>query len=46
MEGKISLERARKVYGVAIDPDRMTLKREETLALRQSVQNALATAAD
>jgi N-methylhydantoinase B len=46
LEGKTSLERARKVYGVAIDPGRMTLKREETLALRQSVQNALATAAD
>ena len=36
IEGKISLERARKVYGVSIDPEQMTLKREETLALRQT----------
>ena len=46
IEGKITLERAREVYGVSIDPEAMTIKREETLALRQNMQNVLATAAD
>jgi N-methylhydantoinase B len=46
VEGKITVDRARDVYGVVVDPERLTLDREATLALRQGRQNALATAAD
>jgi N-methylhydantoinase B len=42
LEGKISVERARKAYGVAIHADSLTLDLEGTRALRSS----LATAAD
>jgi N-methylhydantoinase B len=33
-DGYVSLERARTDYGVAIDPERMTVLEEETVALR------------
>jgi N-methylhydantoinase B len=45
-EGKISVERARGVYGVVIDPEQLTLDREGTLALRHRLKNMLAAAAD
>jgi N-methylhydantoinase B len=34
VNGKVSLQRARDVYGVAVDPDAMTVDREETRRLR------------
>jgi len=45
-EGKISVERAREVYGVVIHPEQLTLDREGTLALRHRLKNILAVAAD
>jgi N-methylhydantoinase B len=45
-EGKISVERAREVYGVVIHPESLTLDREGTLALRYRLKNTLAAAAD
>ena len=44
-EGKISVDRAREVYGVVIDPETLTLDHEGTLALRQG-QDLAAVAAD
>jgi N-methylhydantoinase B len=38
-EGKMSLQRARQVYGVAIDPDTWTLDEEETRSLRSQFPN-------
>jgi N-methylhydantoinase B len=46
VEGKISLERAREVYGVVIDPERLALDRDATLALRGGRKDALVAAAD
>ena len=46
VEGKISLGRAREVYGVVIDPETLTLDREGTLALRNRQKPSLAAAAD
>jgi N-methylhydantoinase B len=43
-EGKISVERARAVYGVVIRPEDMTLDREGTLALRNGLKSPLAAA--
>jgi N-methylhydantoinase B len=45
-EGKVSLERARQVYGVVIDPQHLTVDREGTRALRQGRGQSLAAAAD
>ncbi len=45
-EGKISVERAREVYGVVIHPEHLTLDREGTLALRHRLKNIPAAAAD
>jgi N-methylhydantoinase B len=45
-EGKISIERAREVYGVVIYPEQRTLDHERTLALRSRVKEPLVAAAD
>ena len=44
VEGKISVDRARKVYGVAIDPETFSIDQEATLALRGQEQNLAAVA--
>jgi N-methylhydantoinase B len=46
VEGKITVDHARDVYGVVVDPERLTLDREATLNLRRTKANVLATAAD
>jgi N-methylhydantoinase B len=46
IEGKISTERAREVYGVMIDPEQLTLNHEGTLALRSKIKQPLVAAAD
>jgi N-methylhydantoinase B len=46
VEGKISVARAREVYGVVIDPERLTLDRKATLVLRNGQKNVLVAAAD
>jgi hypothetical protein len=45
-EGKISVQRAREVYGVVLHPEHLTLDREGTLALRHRGKSVLAAAAD
>jgi N-methylhydantoinase B len=45
IEGKISVERAHDIYGVAIDPNGVMLDRERTDALRRDAKNVMATAA-
>jgi len=44
VEGKISADRAREAYGVAIDPETFTVDQEATLALRGQEQNLAAVA--
>jgi N-methylhydantoinase B len=39
-EGYVSLEKAREDYGVVIDPETLTLDREETTKLRESLRKA------
>ena len=42
-EGKVSLERAREVYRVAIDPDTWTVNEAETERLRSSSESRIST---
>ncbi len=46
LEGKISLGRARQVYGVVINPDGLTVNQESTLTLRRRMQTTVEAAAD
>jgi N-methylhydantoinase B len=43
-EGKVSVDRAREVYGVVIDPETLILDYERTLALRQGEKDLAAVA--
>jgi N-methylhydantoinase B len=45
-EGKISVQRARDVYGVIVHPEQLTLDRERTQALRHKLKTVPAAAAD
>ena len=44
LEGKVSVERAREVYGVVIDPDSLSVDEEGTLELRGGKQRLAAVA--
>jgi N-methylhydantoinase B len=46
IEGKISAERAREIYGVIVHSEQLTLDREGTRALRSKMKPVLAAAAD